>query len=137
MLKKIKKSVIYFIVSALSLVSFVQPASAAMIGTDQVMAAQTASQNQAKIADALSRPEVASELERFGVSQADAEARVAALTDAEAAALASRIDSLPAGGDGLAVLGGIVLILIVTDLIGVTDIFPFINKANSSGSSGN
>lgn len=137
MLKKIKKSVIYFIVSALSLASFVQPASAAMIGTDQVMAAHTASQNQAKIADALSRPEVASELERFGVSQADAEARVAALTDAEAAALASRIDSLPAGGDGLAVLGGIVLILIVTDLIGVTDIFPFINKANSSGSSGN
>lgn len=136
MLKKIKKSVVYVIVSALSLVSFVQPASAAMIGADQVMAAQTLSQNQAKIADALTRPEVAAELERLGVSKDDAEARVAALTDEEAATLASKIDSAPAGGDGLAILGGIVLILIVTDLIGVTDIFPFIDQATSGGSSG-
>lgn len=134
MFKKIKKLFVYAIASLMTIVSFVQPASAAMIGTDQMMAAQSRDQNQAKIAAALSRPEVAVQLERFGVDKADAHARVAALTDAEAAALASKVDSLPAGGDALGILGGIVLILLVTDLIGVTSIFPFIRPVMGSGS---
>jgi hypothetical protein len=52
--------------------------------------------------------------------------RVAALSDAEAAELAARIESLPAGGIGL--VGAIVLVflvLLLTDILGYTKIFPF------------
>jgi hypothetical protein len=58
------------------------------------------------------------------VSPEDVKARVAALTDDEAAQLAGRIDSLPAGG----ILGLILLvfiILLVTDILGLTKVFPF------------
>lgn len=136
MFKKIKQLFVYVLAGVMTVASFIQPATAAMIGTDQLMAAQEGSVHRAKIGDALSRPEVLASLEQYGVSRADAEARVAALTDAEAAQLAAGIDTLPAGGDGLAILGGIVLILIITDLIGVTNVFPFIDPMMNAGASG-
>jgi hypothetical protein len=65
-------------------------------------------------------------LEARGVSVDAARARVAALTDAEAAHVAAQIDAAPAGADG--VLGTIVFIfvlLLITDILGFTKIFPF------------
>ena len=126
MFKKIKRLFVYALVAAFSFVSFTQPVHAALIGTDQVMAAETVRLNQEKIAGALDRPDVIAQLERFGVSQADAQERVAALTDAEVAALASQVDSLPAGGTSvLGVIGFVFLVLVITDLLGLTSIFPF------------
>ena len=55
-----------------------------------------------------------------------ARSRVAALTDAEAAQVADNINSAPAGGSDI--LGTIViifLILLVTDILGFTKVFPF------------
>lgn len=125
MFNKIKKLFIYALVSAFTFVSFTQPARAAMIGTEQVLSTEAAQQNQQKIAAALERPDVIAQLEKFGVSKELAQERVAALTDAEAAALAGRIDALPAGAGVLETVGLIVLILIITDLLGLTRIFPF------------
>ena len=65
-----------------------------------------------------------------GVSPQDAQARAAALTDAEAAELAARIDELPAGGIGI--VGAILivfLVLLLTDILGYTKIFPFTRSA--------
>lgn len=79
-----------------------------------------------RVALALSRAEVQARLEALGVHPAEVQARVAALSDAEAAQLAARLDSLPAGGDG--VVGAIVfvfLLLLITDIVGLTKIFPF------------
>jgi hypothetical protein len=64
------------------------------------------------------------------VSSSEVKARVAALTDAEALQLAREIDSLPAGADGgvSAIVGALVLIflvLLLTDLLGYTKVFPF------------
>lgn len=123
---KIKRFFISMLVAAFTVASFTQPVQAAMIGTDQVLAAQTVQQNQATIAAALERPEVIAQLESLGVSKDDAHARVAALTDTEAAALAGQIDSLPAGGDSL--IGALVfifLVLLVTDILGLTKVYPF------------
>lgn len=66
-----------------------------------------------------------SHLEKLGVTRADAEARVAALTDAEAATMAGQIDSLPAGGDVIGVLLTIFVVLLITDILGFTKVFPF------------
>jgi hypothetical protein len=60
------------------------------------------------------------------VSPSEVKARIAALTDAEAAELAARIDSLPAGGIGI--IGAILvvfLVLLITDILGLTKVFPF------------
>jgi hypothetical protein len=70
---------------------------------------------------------VRQQLQSHGVNAADAKARVAALNDAELAQLSSRIDSLPAGGD-VGILGFVLvvfLVLLLTDILGFTHIFPF------------
>jgi hypothetical protein len=63
------------------------------------------------------------------VDPSDVQARVAALSDDQARDLAARIDQLPAGGDGVGdVLGVFVLIfviLLITDILGLTKVFPF------------
>jgi hypothetical protein len=46
----------------------------------------------------IERPEVAQQLEKFGIAKADAKARVAAMTEEEVASLAGKLDALPAGG---------------------------------------
>ena len=101
------------------------PAHAGMIGTDSV----AASGDRDRIAGLLDRAEVRAGLEAYGVSAADVKARVAAMTDQEVTQLAGQIDRLPAGGDGV---GGVLflavvvfLVLLLTDILGFTKIFPF------------
>ena len=91
-----------------------------------------ASSDRQRIAVALERAEVRAELAARGVSLADAQARVAALTDAEAADLAARLYSAPAGGvDILGVALVVFLVLLLTDILGYTKIFPFTRPARS------
>lgn len=125
MTSQFKRLFVSFLLAAFTFASFTQPVQAAMIGTDQLHATATAQQNQAKITAALERPEVIAHLERLGVDKDSARARVAALTDEEAATLAGQIDSLPAGGDVVGALVLIFVILLVTDILGLTKVFPF------------
>jgi len=98
------------------------PVQAGMVSTD----AAVASGDRERIASFLDRSEVRARLAAQGVDPADVKARVAALTDDEAAQLAGRIDSLPAGGaDVLGVLLVVFLVLLITDILGFTKIFPF------------
>ena len=103
------------------------PAHAALIGTEQLL--QNDSAARTTIRSFLARAEVRRELAARGVDPADAQARVAALSDDQAQQLAARIDQLPAGGDGVGdVVGALVLvfvILLITDLLGWTKVFPF------------
>jgi hypothetical protein len=125
MMVRIKRWFVVALLGAFSLVGFTQTVQAAMIGTEQVHAADNAAQNRARVAAALDRPDVARQLEAMGVSRTDAQARVAALTDEEAASLAGKVDSLPAGGDVLGVLVFIFVLLLVTDILGLTKVYPF------------
>ena len=122
---RIKRLFVVALLGAFSFVGFTQTVQAAMIGTEQVHAADNAAQNRARVAAALDRPDVARQLEAMGVSRTDAQARVAALTDEEAASLAGKVDSLPAGGDVLGVLVFIFVLLLVTDILGLTKVYPF------------
>ncbi|WP_265949171.1 PA2779 family protein [Dechloromonas sp. A34] len=121
------------ILLSLSLVNAMmfQTAYAGMISTEEV--ARLASVDQAasghvRLTAALARADVRAEMARLGVDPALAVERVAALTDEEAANLADRIDSAPAGADGGGIIGALVLIFLVllfTDIMGWTKIFPF------------
>jgi hypothetical protein len=104
-----------------------QLAQAAPISTDAALAVATKSAERERVLRFLDRAEVQQQLQARGVNATDAKARVAALGDAELAQLAGQIDSLPAGGD-VGVLGFILvvfLVLLLTDILGFTHIFPF------------
>ena len=97
-------------------------ALAVMVSTDAVASAGA----RDRVAAALQRAEVQARLNALGVNPADVQARVAALSDDEVASLAGRLEALPAGGDGI--IGAIVLVflvLLLTDILGVTKVFPF------------
>ncbi len=102
-----------------------QTAQAGMVGTGQI-AAQASPDQRARAIGFFEREDVRKTLESYGVSPADAKARVAAMTDAEIASLNEKIDEMPAGGDSiLGVLFAIFIILLITDILGLTKIFPF------------
>lgn len=102
--------------------------SAAMVTTEQALDAAQAQQARNTVLAALDRNDVQTRLISLGVDPAAAAERVEALTDAEAIALAERMDRLPAGGDALGTLVFVFLVLLVTDILGYTDIFPFVKK---------
>jgi hypothetical protein len=68
----------------------------------------------------------------LGVDPAEAAQRVAGLSDAEVQQIAGHLDQLPAGQSAVgAILGAallIFLVLLITDLLGLTDVFPFVRK---------
>lgn len=108
-------------------VTMIQTAQAALIATEDVarsVAAQAETSGHARLTAALARDDVRAEMERQGLDPLLAAERIAALTDEEAARLASHIDSAPAGG----IVGAILLVffvLLITDILGFTKVFPF------------
>jgi hypothetical protein len=108
----------------------IAPVQAAMVTTPQVIQAEQTRVDRADLLAALEREDVRSQLEAMGVDASMAAERVAAMTDAEVAELNERLGDLPAGADALGVILLILLVFIITDVIGATDIFPFINPVN-------
>jgi hypothetical protein len=103
-----------------------RPAHAGLIGTATVLesaADSTRGENLARVETALARADVRQQLEAWGVDATAASERVAALTDSELSQLARRIDTAPAGGEILALIGAVFLVLLILDYVGVTKIF--------------
>jgi hypothetical protein len=110
----------------LLIVAPLAPAQAAIIGTGAAIAMSERAQTEARVGTLLMQESLAGQLEALGVDRDQAMERVAALTDAELAQLESRLELLPAGGNTLAVLGVVLLVLVILDIAGVTNIFTFI-----------
>jgi hypothetical protein len=119
------------LVLAVTLVAFLlvgapRPAQAGLIGTASVIqssATPSRGENLARVEAALARADVRQQLETWGVDATAASERVAALTDSELSQLAKRIDTAPAGGEILALIGAVFLVLLILDYVGVTKIF--------------
>jgi len=99
------------------------PAHAALVGTEQVLHADSSARMH--IDAWLARAEVRRALVDNGVDLGQVQGRVDALSDTEAIDFAARIDDLPAGGDVLGILFAVFVILLITDILGFTKIFPF------------
>ena len=110
-----------FLVVFMMTASVIAPAQAAMMGTES-LAAPTATDARVALAD---------KLVSLGVERGEAENRVALLSNDQATQVLAQADELPAGAGALEVVALIFLILIITDLIGLTDIFPFIDKVGN------
>ena len=89
-------------------------AYAGMIATDQVATTDQAQGERDRLREFAARSEVRDQLQRLGIDRDAAQARVAAMTDAEVASIAGRIDRLPAGGVSMAAaLAGLVVIQLI------------------------
>jgi len=96
---------------------------AGIISTDVAIDASQRAQDRAIVDAALARAEVRAQFAKLGVDAAQIDGRIAALTDAELRTLAERVESLPAGGDALAVIGIVFIVLLILEAVGVIDIF--------------
>lgn len=124
----IKRFLSAFLAASFLFTSSIQSVQAAMISTQQVAQStvtNAGNQDRAMIVAALSREDVQTALVARGIDPADAHKRVAALTDEEASVVASQLDTAPAGSG---IVGAIVLVffvLLLTDILGFTKVFPF------------
>lgn len=102
------------------------PAQAAVISADEaVLLALPGSAERSQVADLLARADVQTELIRFGVDPAQAQQRVAALSDEEVARLYRQVETATAGGSVVGAVVFVFLVLLVTDILGLTKVFPF------------
>lgn len=122
---RLRRTIVAITVSCfLSMGLQVTTASAGVIGTQEYLSAADRAGQIASIQASLSRADVRAQLESFGVNPADAATRVASLSDQELVSVAEKMDSLPAGGDGLlAVIGIVFVVLFILEVTGVIDIF--------------
>ena len=109
-----------------------QAAMAALIPTEAIIPSAEAIKARENIKNFLTRQDAKNLLISKGVSPEEAKARIDSLTDAEATMVSKHIENMPAGGDAVAIVVGTVLlvfiILLITDLLGFTHVFPFVKK---------
>lgn len=107
----------------LLLAAMTMPANAQLVSTGDALALESGQLEQ-RIEAFLLRDDVAAELAQYGISHERAMDRVANLSAAELEQIAGQIDEMPAAGDALVVIAGVVfIVLIILEFVGVIDIF--------------
>jgi hypothetical protein len=118
--------------SVLSLGIPYQSCLAALVGTGTIVETAHGKVVRERVKEVLSRKEVRAALKARGISLQEANARVDALNAEEVSVLEKKLEQLPAGGDALGtiVFAGlfVFIVLLVTDILGYTDVFPFVTK---------
>lgn len=110
---------------------FSSVSQAGMVSTGEMQSQQQASMDRQQILTLLDRAEVQQQLIGMGVDIDAARDRVGQLTASELSQLNAQMGELPAGGNILGLLVLIFLVFVITDVIGATDIFPFIKSVNN------
>lgn len=113
------------IASVLGLGLPLQSAYAGLVGTDRVAVSAQSQPERERIRSFLDREDVRNELQAQGVDVNTAKARVDALTDEEVQKVAGKLDQMPTGGEIIGILFTVFIVLLVTDILGFTKVFPF------------
>lgn len=124
------KSLNRILTLVLSLILIAAPvgqANAAIIDNSQVIDQVQQTIEKDDLLQAINRVDVQQQLLSMGVTAADLENRINQMTAEEVAQLNQQIDELPAGGDVVGIIVLIFIVFVITDVIGATDIFPFIH----------
>ena len=102
-------------------------AQAAIVSNSQVINQTQQSNDKNALLQTIMRSDVQAQLLGMGVSAADLESRINQMTQDEVAQLSQQIDQLPAGGSAAGIVVLVFIVFVITDVIGATDIFPFIH----------
>ncbi len=135
MIRFIAKPLSLFLIFSFILLDFTAiTAKAGLIETETVINTLQEEKSRSRITDFLNRQEILDVFSKQDIDPLQAKKRVASLTDQEVSEICKVLDQLPAGGDGVgAVVGAVVLIffvLLITDLLGLTHVFPFVRHTN-------
>lgn len=125
------KRVMALLVSLAMLSSYSLPAYSGVVTTEQLIQQQLESMDRDQLVSLLDRSEVRQQLIDRGVDPEYARQRIAALSDAQIEQIKSEIDQLPAGSGIVGILIAVLLVLIILDIVGVTNIFSFIHSPAS------
>ncbi|EGB15591.1 hypothetical protein DND132_2388 [Pseudodesulfovibrio mercurii] len=132
MYNKFSKFVCLFVVLSLLTLN-VSVARAGLVSTEAALAASHNAQNRAMVLAQLQRDDVRQVLESKGLSVSEVEQRVSALSDSEINQIADHVADMPAGGSFFGIIIGaalfVFIVLLITDMAGATDVFPFVKKA--------
>ncbi|MDH3356503.1 MAG: PA2779 family protein [Desulfobacteraceae bacterium] len=134
--RRFAKYVCCFVTMTMVLMSMpVQTVQAAMVRTETVLTLSTAKNVRENLNQFLKREDVKAIMMAQGISPVEATARVDSLSDAEIMQIADKMDQLPAGGSTFGVIMGtaviIFIVLLITDILGYTDIFTFVKHPSS------
>ena len=124
---KLFQRTLAMVLSVLLFTASIGQAQAALVSNSQLINQAQLTNNRIALLQTIGRADVQSQLLAMGVNTADVENRVKQMTADEIAQLNQQIEQLPAGGDGLGLVILIFLVFVITDVIGATDIFPFIH----------
>ena len=129
MQQAIFKSICIFTVFSFLLLNIsVQPSMAQMITTEMSIEINKQAEGRTTVNTFLQREDVQQTMGRQGIDLVEAQKRVDALSDAEVLRLAQTIEQLPAGAGIVGAAVFVFIVLLVTDLLGLTHIFPFVNR---------
>lgn len=122
------KSLMASILSMIILISSVLSVSAHAdyIDNPDLFTSEQSQLDKAQLRDFLSTAGAQEKLIEMGVSPELAMVRVDQLTPQEVAQFNQNVENMPAGSGVLGVIVLFAVIFIITDVIGATDIFPFI-----------
>ncbi|MCC5870409.1 MAG: PA2779 family protein [Gammaproteobacteria bacterium] len=122
---KTRFNMFFAMVASVTLVlgSTIGVAQGAMLDSATLLSLEQRAQSMHNIEQALSHDALARQMEAMGVDPAVVIERMAQLTDDELRVMESRLNDLPAGGDVLAVIGIVFVVLLILELVGVIDIF--------------
>jgi len=120
------------ILSILALFSLnMAPLQAAMVDNDQLLAQTQHEITKQQVLSNLDRGDVQDKLVAMGVNIDDAKHRINQMNDQELAQIAQDFEQMPAGGTGvIGALLVIFIVLVVTDMLGATDVFGFVHDIN-------
>ena len=105
-------------------------ANAAVIPSAEIIQQQQGLYNTQQILALMDTEQVKQKLISLGVNPEAAKIRVASMTDQERMAFNSQLNDMPAGGGVAGTIITILLVIAVLDLLGVTDVYPFIRPVN-------
>jgi hypothetical protein len=122
-LQKARGALMRLVSVSIICMGFAQVAPAGMIGTAHLVNEESRAASLSRMEVLLAREDVSRQLEAFGVDRALVVERLNGLSHAELMALEGQLESQVAGGDVIAVIGVVFVVLMILELVGVTDIF--------------
>jgi len=127
-----KPAAIFLAFHMLMLSGLYESVWAAMISTESIINVDRGQSPRDYLINLLAREDIQAALVSQGIDPQEAQDRIDNLSDDEIAKFVHEIDQLPAGGGFfetfIVIVFLIFLILLVTDISGYTDIFPFVKK---------
>lgn len=123
MKKMLKEMLVALLILSMGLLGVPAVGVAAPIGTDTLMQLDQRGALLSRIQTQLARDDLRAQFLARGVSPSEVDARVAALSIEELQMISLQLDELPAGGSALAVIGVVFVVLLILELVGVTNVF--------------